>query len=147
MVNDLCLVVHHFNQLHHPAIFMSKNVAMVHEFTGEVGKVGTHLEVSRNHLAGRVLLAKRNWESVPPNPWLRQLQGLGHGGWIKDFNHLKGVYVNVEWMSHKEAGRVILDRPFLSRIQQHRLVGPAFLETPIIDKRRRTRPTGSVHLI
>src|SRR6478609_7526179 len=147
MVNDLCLIVHHFDQLHHSAIFVRQNVAVVNELTGKVGKVGPHFEVSRNDLAGGVLLAQRNWEGVPPYPWLRQFQRLFHGGWIKDFSHLEGVYVNVEWMSHKETGRVILDRPFLSRIQEHGLVNPAFFKTPVIDEGRRTWPARSIHLV
>jgi hypothetical protein len=57
MVNDLCLVVHHFDQLHHPSIFMGQNVAMVDELAGEIGKVSPHLEVSRNDFAGGIRFA------------------------------------------------------------------------------------------
>src|SRR5947207_10692435 len=51
VMDYLCLVIHYFNQLHHATVFMSQNVAVVHVLAGKIGKVGTHFEISRSHLA------------------------------------------------------------------------------------------------
>ena len=36
------------HQFHHPAVLMGQNVAVEHKLAGEIGKTGTHFEISGN---------------------------------------------------------------------------------------------------
>src|SRR5258708_29670012 len=110
-----CLIIHHLDQLHHAAIFMGQNVAVVHKLAGKIGEPSAKFDV-----AGSVcVLGQREWKGVPPNPgraqydssigWIqanltpiaktcaagRKYAAKGSGG-IEDLQDLEGIHVNME---------------------------------------------------
>src|SRR5229473_2592748 len=91
------LVVDYFNQLHHSAIFMRQDVAMVNKFTSEVREASSHLEVSRSDLACCGILL-RDWygKRIPPGPRSGKDKGLSHCGRIEKFNNLEGINMDME---------------------------------------------------
>src|SRR5437763_17162942 len=67
------LVVDYFNQLHHSAVFMSQDMAVIHKLAGEISKTCPHLEISGNDLTCcGIFLCNRYRTCVPPYPWCRQ---------------------------------------------------------------------------
>src|SRR5579864_6461671 len=137
------LVIDNLNQLHHAAVLMSQDVAMVDELAGKVGKVGPHFDIAGLHLISRFIqyLAARNREGVPPDPWLGKLERLRHAFFrFKDFNDLEWVHVYVKWMQDilrfLRSGCIVLNHPFLARVQKHSFIDPAFLKPPAVDERR-----------
>src|SRR6266436_3301733 len=101
----------HLKQLHHTAIFVRQDVAMLHVEAGKINEAGAHLEVARvfgfifviriwNDLAVTVFFTCWDSESVPPDKIFVELQELlsRWGVWIVELGYLEWVYVNVERM-------------------------------------------------
>src|SRR6185295_1788019 len=79
------LVAHHLQQLHHAAVLVPQDVAVLHVLAGEIDEAAAHLEVARADiddsysvpgddlgdrgvaLVVRDYLARRNRERIPPD--------------------------------------------------------------------------------
>src|SRR6185295_4147175 len=145
---DDALVADDLEQLHHPAIFVSEDVAVLHVLAGEINKSGSHREVTGclGIARGRIqddravlCLCYRNREVVPPD-WRPHDDGLrvsvlllgcfllsciaddserhGHFVWIEDLNNVKRV---------SNAGLVV-NRPLFRGIEEHYLIDYAVAE-------------------
>ena len=133
----------HLNQLHHTAIFVRQDVAMLHVEAGKINEAAAHLEVAR--VQGLILVFRiwndavsvfftcRDCESVPPDKIFVELQEL-LSGWavrIVEFGYLEWVYVNVERM--RNSSQILVDdRPLLGGIKGHHLINVPVYELPVV---------------
>src|SRR5260370_19874939 len=135
-------VCDHLDQLHHPAVFMRQDVAMVHVRPDEIVEAAAHYAMARHEdlLAvgtqarcpvGISTGSRRNPEGVPPYVRRPHRFRTGHRARVKHFDDLKWIDVYVEGV--RDADGAVVDGPLFGAVEKHHFVDDLVLELLAVD--------------